>query len=298
MNPKEIEKLKEIYLKRFKDAEMDPQTFDFTFENDFEGLTYEEALNELNEKLDVLIPTDVDVKEVKNNDSKHKMEEQNFKEELKQKSMIEDGRGQMFEEQANVLVIGKKRSGKTCLAWTLLKQFGEHDRNMFVYRYPKPEELEDLPFEVTNLTSLKQLSNLRNAVILIDESDRQFPTMEKAVNSQLRGILSLSGQNNICFIFVCHSSYFINRSLFSFIDIKVIKETNDGQWELERPYMKKLYENIVVMGHSNFFIDCDYHRGLETFEKPDWFTDKLSFAYRNDIKEDFFKKMNEKKCEK
>lgn len=199
----------------------------------------------------------------------------------------------MFEEQGNILIVGKKRSGKSCLGWCFLKQYGDNKRKMYVYRYPRPELLKELPFKINNLVTLKQISNLTDAVILLDEAHKLFPVLEKAVNSQLRNILALSAQNNICFIFVCHNSYFLNRSLFSFIDIKVIKEINEGHWEMERPFMKKLYETIYVMGNDNFFIDSDYHRGNEKFEKPVWFSDKLSFAYRNESDIDFFKKMRE-----
>lgn len=204
---------------------------------------------------------------------------------------------EVFKEQGNVLILGKKRSGKTCLGWAWLKGYGEY-RDMYVYRFPKPDLLEKLPFKVTNINNLKQVSNLTDAVILIDEAQKVFPVMEKTVNQQLRNILSVSAQNNICFIFVCHNSYFLNRSLFSFIDIRIIKEVNEGHWELERSYMKKLYSDYPVMGNNKFFVDCDFHRGLEQFSKPNWFTEKLSFAYRNDESKDFFDKMRDarKKC--
>lgn len=201
---------------------------------------------------------------------------------------------ELFKEQANVLIIGKKRSAKTSLGYCFLKEFGSNGREMYVYRHPRPKVLEKLPFKVNNLINIKQVSNLSNAVILIDEAHKVFPVQEKAVNSHLRDVLSLSGQNNICFIFICHNSYFINRSLFSFIDIKVIKEVNEGHWELERPYMKKLYQSIPVMGNNRFFIDSDDFRGLESFEKPEWFTDELSYAYKNDEQKDFFAKVHSK----
>jgi len=198
---------------------------------------------------------------------------------------------ELFKGQAYVLGLGKKRSGKTCLGWAFLKEFGDNGREMYVYKFPKEELLNSLPFKVNNLTSLKEISNLSNAVILIDEAQKVFPVMEKTVNSQLRDILSLSAQNNLCFIFICHNSYFLNRSLFTFIDIKAIKEVSEGHWELERSYMKKLYQGYAIMGCKNFFIDCDEVRGSENFDKPDWFSDELSFAYKIGKKEDFFKKV-------
>jgi len=287
MNEKEIIKLREYYLQICKDAQIDNESFDFEQELTDTTLTYQENLNLLNEKLEGIIPNDHTLEELKELEKNDLNSYKNGEREQREKLREELG---MFKEQANVLVIGKKRSGKTCLAFAFLEQFGKYDRKMYVYKFPRPELLEELPFEVNNLTNLKQINNLKNAVVFIDESEKIFPILEKTVNQQLRNILSLSGQNNICFIFVCHNSYFINRSLFSFIDIKVIKEVNESHWFLERPHMAKLYENYPVLGVEKFFIDSDYYRGMETFEKPEWFSDKLSYGYSNFTKDDFFKK--------
>jgi len=113
--------------------------------------------------------------------------------------------------------------------------------------------------------------------------------MEKKVNEDLRNLLSISRQNNTDFILGCHNSYFINRSLFSFIDVRIIKEVNPQHWELERNYMRKLYEHVKVYGKENFFMDSDVSRGTETFERPDWFTEELSNAYKQQQdKKDYF----------
>lgn len=293
MNEQEIEKLKQYVEKRFNDEGLDYKTFDILHEMD-RTLNYSEAKLEIDEKIRSLLPTKQDIKEYRNDSNKYAEQANEFKEQEKKKMMQEDTRGKMFEEQANVLVVGRKRSGKSCLGWAFLKQFGEYNRKMYVYRHPRPNDLKKLPFEVNNLINLKQVSNLTDAVILIDEAQKTFPIQEKAVNSQLRNILALSAQNNICFIFVCHNSYFLNRSLFSFIDIKIIKEVTEGHWELERLFMKKLYENCSVMGNAYFFVDSDYMRGNERFEKPEWFDDKLSFAYRNEVDKDFFSKVRGK----
>lgn len=289
---------KETIINRFKEEikerGKDISQFDFEHEWD-EDITEFENETIIKDKINSLFGTTEKqmVKESKQNEERNKIEEKKFVREEKERIMILEDRGEMFKEQANVLIVGKKRSGKTCLGWAFLKQFGDYKREMYVYRHPRPDDLSKLPFRVNNLTNLKQVSNLTDAVILIDEAHKVFPIQEKAVNNQLRNILAVSAQNNICFIFVCHNSYFINRSLFSFIDIKIIKEVNEGHFELERPHMKKIYENVCVMGNSQFFIDSDYLRGNETFNRPEWFNEKLSFAYRNEVNEDFFSKVRD-----
>ena len=113
--------------------------------------------------------------------------------------------------------------------------------------------------------------------------------MDKKINNRFKNLLAISRQNNVCFIFICHNSYFINRSLFSFIDVKIIKDVNEGHWSLERKHMAKLYEDIVIYGKNSFFIDSDYIRGQQSFIKPTWFSDDLSLGYRfNTSKKNFF----------
>jgi len=197
----------------------------------------------------------------------------------------------LFEEQANTIIIAKKRAGKTLLGWLLSLKFSKFNRQIYVFRFPKPELLKKIPFDVINITEMSQINNLKNAVLLIDEAHRVFPVGEKRVNGQFRNILSLSGQNNLCVVLVCHNSYFINRSLFSFIDIKCIKETNEGHWELERSYMKKLYQDILIRGKNRFYIDSDELKGIQTYDCPGWYTKEISECYSSTNAEeeiDFF----------
>jgi len=204
----------------------------------------------------------------------------------------------VFEEQGNVIIVGKKRVGKTLLGWLLALKFAKHSRAIYVYRFPKPELLKTLPFKVTNIIETSQITNLTNAILLVDEAHRVFPVSEKRVNGQFRDILSTSGQSNLCVVLICHNSYFINRSLFSFIDIKCIKETNEGHWELERPYMKKLYQDILIKGKNKFYLDSEEVKGIQTYGCPDWYTNEMSKCYartKAEEEEDFFNDV--KKCE-
>ena len=91
----------------------------------------------------------------------------------------------LFEEQGNMIIVGKKRVGKTLLGWLLSLKFSKFNRQIYVYRFPKPHLLETFPFYIINITEMSQISNLRDAVILIDEAHRVFPVGEKRVNGQL-----------------------------------------------------------------------------------------------------------------
>ena len=196
----------------------------------------------------------------------------------------------IFEEQTNTVIIGKKGSAKTTLGWSLAKKNADvSKRKICIYNHPRPELLNNLDFEVTNISRMDQLATLTDAVVICDEAHELFPVIDKKINEELRILLSRSRQNNTCFIFICHNSYFINRGLFNFIDVKIIKEVNNKHWELERPFMNKLYRQVHVFGKENFFIDSDLVRGNKTFEKPTWWKEELSTAYRcHKVEEDFF----------
>jgi len=194
-------------------------------------------------------------------------------------------------EQTNTVVIGKKGSAKTTWAWAFAKKIAdESGRGIFTLNHPRPELFKDLPFKVTNLTRMDAMFNVTDGVVIIDEAHETFNVLDKRVNEDLKILLSRSRQNNTCFIFICHNSYFVNRGLFSFVDVRVIKEVNEKHWELERSHMKKLYQDTHVFGKENFYIDSDEVKGYFNFTKPDWCVEELCNAYRaQKVKEDFFK---------
>lgn len=247
-------------------------------------LTYGENIENINEQIQM---KEINPKEMaKENEAREKEYIRDLRDEYNNK-----GKEQLYLEQTNIVIIGKKGSGKTCLGWTFAKKIAdESGRKIYIYKYPKPEKLKKLPFKVINITRMDLLFNITDGIVILDEAQEHFGIWAKAVNEDLKRLLSYSRQNNTCFIFICHNSYFLNRSLFSFIDVRIIKETNENHWALERPYMSKLYSSVVVFGNDNFYIDSDYIRSNQTFEKPEWFTEEFSRAYRTETKkEDFFK---------
>lgn len=205
---------------------------------------------------------------------------------------INNIKNQLFLDQTNTIVVGKKNSAKTTFAWTLAENINKiSGRKVYVFNHPRPDLIvkANLPFEVTNITKLDALFDVTDGIVIVDEAQEVFNYLEKKVNEELKSLLARSRQNNTCFIFICHNSYFLNRSLFSFVDIKVIKEVNEKHWELERPHMKKLYEHLHIFGKKNFFIDSDYVKGYQMFEKPEWWSEDLSLAYGKASKrENFF----------
>lgn len=180
----------------------------------------------------------------------------------------------------NMIIVGMKGSGKTCLGFYLLSKLGKNLKKL-IYMCPNPEVLTKLPFKTENITNFKDLIGLDNAVVLIDEADIHFDPLEKKVNKYLRNMLQLSRQNNVSIIFICHSSYFLNLSLFSLIDTYIFKETTAGHFTRERRHIQQMFEAKAsqVKGKDKAYIYTDKNEGIATFKKPKWFTDEVSKYY-------------------
>ncbi len=275
---REIELLRVMVYKELKE---DADKFDLEAEID-RSLTYDENKELILDKIEAL----------RGRPETSLMTRKELDQEIQQRERQDSSEGRLFHEQANYLIVGKKGSAKTSLGFTVMNTIhNTQKKKCYTYRFPNAKALKKIPFPVENIVSLNKLYHLRDAIVLIDEAHIHFSSMEKKVNEDLRNLLSISRQNNVDFVFICHNSYFLNRSLFSFIDVKMIKEVNPQHWELERVYMRKLYSNTHIFGKGNFFLDCDYERGNQTFEKPGWFTDEFSCAYRvNEKKESIFSK--------
>lgn len=270
-----------------------PDTADMVdLEMEVDGeLNFSENKNHIQSIFDKIESESLDIKEYKEQTNMAEIENKKNQ----QQSRETNHNGDLLTDQNNFLIIGKKGSAKTGLGWSFAKNIADASgRRLYIFNYPKPELLKKLPFEVINITNKDKLLHVVDGVVLLDEASKEFDSMEKKVNQQLRNILQVSRQNNTDFIFICHNSYFLNRGLFSFVDVRIIKETNPQHWALERPYMAKQYEDIAVFGAENFYIDSDYMRGYQTFIKPEWYTEEMSTAYRSITqKRDFFESMRQ-----
>lgn len=289
-----IQQLQNRLVKEYGDhIKEDFDLYDFEAKVD-DTLCLDENFTEINEDFKIIY-----AKKIEETNKREMMEE--AEQVMREENHLNEG---LYKQQANYLVIGKKGSGKSSLAWYTMQMIHlVQKKKCYVYRFPRPELLKKLPFKVKNVPQLDDLSEITDGVVLVDEAHRYFDVLNKRTNEDLKFLLSVSRQNNTDFIFCCHNSYFITRNLFSFIDVRMIKEVNKGHWDLERPHMKRIYLNTRVYGKNKVFIDSDYTNGVEEIKNPEWYTEELSTAYRyrknsnRDFYEELLKKYGIKKCE-
>lgn len=191
-----------------------------------------------------------------------------------------------IQNSSNVLIVGKKRSGKTVEGMKIAIAKAVHQHKLiYTYRHPN-EPLMKAVFGDKyggNLTDILEFGRSKDAVVLCDEAHIHFTTMEKKVNDKLRAILGLSTQRNVDVILITHSFQFLNESLMAnYIDVVIIKELHDGHWETDRRYAKKLYGDVYVKSKDEVYVHL-VNLGVKRYIKstlPKWWKEEYSHAYK------------------
>jgi hypothetical protein len=154
------------------------------------------------------------------------------------------------------------------------------DHACFWYRHPKPELLPDW------ITVLSDLADLPpDAACVIDEAPLhgfdQFSFRQKKT-MQLGDIMEIARQNNQSIIVISQVSAQFNRDLTFPVDVYLLKEPSPMQRLEERQLLKDAYAEIKehIAQNEYYWLDGEIFEKT-TFQKPEWFTQELSEAYRN-----------------
>lgn len=191
-----------------------------------------------------------------------------------QKKIIEE----MCNKSMHIAILGKRETGKTSLGFAVLEWHHKlGNKECLIYNHPQPNLL---PKWIRNITDIKQLTC--NEILLIDESSNDFDkySYAKQSNRFLMQKLKKARQLNISFIFIDHSSDFLNRNMLKVIDLWLLKKNTQYAIADERPLVRQMYERMERLPFINeFWLHTDEYSGMMEYEKPKWYTEDLAHAY-------------------
>jgi len=192
-----------------------------------------------------------------------------------------------IKETSNIMIVGRKRSGKTVEGLKVAKMKAEHlGVPVYSYMAPNTDHFKEIFGDayIGNITDVLTLKRLSHCVVLIDEAHKHFSTMERKVNNDLRDVLGLSTQMGVSLIMITHAFNFLNESLMTaYFDVVLLKELNADHWDTDRRYARMRYSSVKVRGKDELFIHI-VNTGEKIYVKsrlPEWWDDKYSFSYAN-----------------
>lgn len=185
---------------------------------------------------------------------------------------------EMCNKSMHIAILGKRENGKTCLGMAILEWHKRlSSKECMVYNHPQPNLL---PSWIKNIVDIKQLTS--NQVLLIDESSNDFDkySYAKQSNRFLMQKLKKARQLNISFIFIDHSSDFINKNMLKLVDIWLLKPNTEYSVLDERPMVRRLYSRMERLPNiDEFWVHTDDYEGIMKYNQPEWYSRELAYAY-------------------
>jgi len=185
-----------------------------------------------------------------------------------------------------VLILGKRGSGKSALAYRLLELF-RYRLTPFVVGAP-PQAAKLLPDWIGIVPTIEDLPP--DSIAVVDEAyihfhARRSMAQESAAMSQQ---LNLSRQRNQTLIFVSQEARQVDRNIASSASVVIFKEMGMLQPEFDRPELRKLVEqaNHAMAGLNSdkrrwafvYSPDADY-QGLLESQLPGFWKPSMSRLY-------------------
>lgn len=187
----------------------------------------------------------------------------------------------------NIIIIGKKGSGKSCLGFSLLDMHNEStDRPCYVLRFPKPRLL---PKHITNVEMLEDVPN--GAVVLIEEAGliyNQFSFNSKA-GKELSDLLKIARHKGITTIFIVQNGQMLIRDARRLVDVYFLREPSLQQMYDEVSLIKRMYANCFMLFKASekirlkgFYVADGSLMEMLQFDPSDYWTEDMSKAFSGD----------------
>lgn len=158
-----------------------------------------------------------------------------------------------------ILIIGKKRAGKTTLASTLIKKLARpktfiYDiNNEYTTKFGIPNDYKG---PINEKSFLNEVQNQKNSMIVFEEASTYLSTHgdEKA----LKDCLSRSRHTNNVVMLIFHSIAFVPIYIFAFSDYVGLFKTNDFRASLDNKIRKNenliaIYDRVRLNSNPHYF---------------------------------------------
>jgi len=197
---------------------------------------------------------------------------------------VKDWAKRLVSTANNIIIIGRKGSGKSCLAFSLLDMHSElNKRACFVLNFPRPEAL---PQHITNVEAIEEVPN--GGVVFIEEAGIQFNqfSFNSKAGRELADLLKIARHKEITTIFVVQNGQMLIRDARRLVDVYLLREPSLQQMYDEVSLIKRLYSNCFMLFKSSeemrrkgFFVADGTLMEMLTFDPPNYWTDILSKAF-------------------
>ena len=186
-----------------------------------------------------------------------------------------------------MLITGKRRSGKSCLAYHILEKFSiEWKIPCFVVSLPK-EKHQLLPSFIKPVDTVEELPE--SCIALVDEGSLKYHAhlWQQKETVVMDRMLSVSGQKKQTFIFISHTMRKFAVTLLLEIDLLLCKEPSLLHSKLERSEVRKITEEVTREFKKlpkddvkkSVYVISEEFVGFIRNPKPSWWTEELSEAY-------------------
>lgn len=192
-----------------------------------------------------------------------------------------------------VCILADTGQGKTALAFKMLQQFALNPKDetspakVYVYKHPNPQLITSLGYN--NLQSVSSLSTMTDSVIYFDEPQMMHDRYDKKNNLFFERLCSLARQNDLTLIFSTSDSRWINKGLEAYVSHWFIKSIDINLLK-NGCIAKKIIHQLMPLVIDEFSLPVEQfllysrqkpeHNGLHEFNKPIYFDDRFSKAYR------------------
>jgi len=193
-------------------------------------------------------------------------------------------------ETGIILILGRRGSGKSVLAYSILEHLHSKDpeKNLFVYNFPKPNVLPEF---------IKPTYNIdfpQNSAVLIDEAYIQFSSRSSMTkkNKIIDMLNGLARQKDLLIIYITQDSTRVDINIIRSADVLMIKKLSKRQVEFERKEIKSWLSKIksaldsVKDYKKAVYIDCDTdqeYSGIITdcITLPSFWSEDISKSWGN-----------------